>query len=82
MSEHDDLPLRDALRDRISDLGHSGAVIVGYAAVVEVITPEEGRTWLKVLADSDSQPWQHVGRVVALQQIMEGNLSAGWEGDE
>lgn len=80
MSE--DTPLRDALRDRIRDLGNEGAVIVGYAAVVEVVTPDDNGPWLKVLMDDDSTPWAHMGRIRALGQIADSNLSAGWEDDD
>lgn len=36
-----DQGLIDALRDRIADLGDPGAVVIGYAIVVEVVTPGE-----------------------------------------
>lgn len=82
MSERTDTPLRDAIRDRIADLGDDGAVIVGYAAVVEVVTPDSPGSWLKVLQDDDSTPWSQVGRVRALHQIVDSGLAEGWEADE
>lgn len=80
-----DQGLIDALRDRIADLGDPGAVIVGYSAVVEVITPDSDGPWLKTLGDSTSTPWAQVGRVAALHQITRHELEAGWrpgEGDD
>ena len=80
-----DQGLIDALRDRIADLGDPGAVVIGYAAVVEVITPDSDGPWLKTLADSDSTPWAQMGRVAALHQITRHELDAGWrpgEGDD
>ena len=82
MSDHTDQALRDALRDHIAHLGDPGAVIVGYSAVVEVITPDSDGPWLKTLGDSDSTPWAQVGRVAALQQIVASSLEAGWMPDE
>ena len=77
-----DQGLIDALRDRIADLGDPGAVVIGYAAVVEVLTPEHPGPWLKTLSDSDSTPWAQVGRVAALHQITRRELEAGWRPDE
>ena len=80
-----DQGLIDALRDRIADLGDPGAVVIGYAAVVEVITPGEDGPWLKTLEDSNSTPWAQEGRVTALHQITRHELDAGWrpgEGDD
>ena len=80
-----DQGLIDALRDRIADLGDPGAVVIGYAIVVEVITPEHPGPWLKTLEDSTSSPWAQVGRVSALHQITRRELDAGWrpgEGDD
>ena len=77
-----DQPLIDALRDRIADLGDPGAVVIGYAAVVEVVTPGEDAPWLKTLEDSTSSPWAQVGRVSALDQITRHELDAGWRPDE
>ena len=80
-----DQPLIDALRDRIADLGDPGAVVIGYAIVVEVVTPGEDAPWLKTLEDSASSPWAQVGRVAALHQITRRALEAGWrpgEGDD
>ena len=80
-----DQVLIDALRDRIADLGDSGAVVIGYAIVVEVVTPGEDAPWLKTLEDSTSSPWAQVGRVAALHQITRRALEAGWqpgEGDD
>ena len=82
MSSQRDQALRDALRDRIADLGDPGAVIVGYSAVVEVITPDSDGPWLKTLGDSNSTPWAQVGRVAALQQIVASSLEAGWIADQ
>lgn len=80
-----DQGLIDALRDRIADLGDPGAVVIGYAIVVEVATPGEDAPWLKTLADSTSTPWAQEGRVTALHQITRHELDAGWrpgEGDD
>ena len=77
-----DQALIDALRDRIADLGDPGAVVIGYAAVVEVLTPEHPGPWLKTLEDSTSSPWAQVGRVAALHQITRRELEAGWRPDE
>ena len=80
-----DQGLIDALRDRIADLGDAGAVVIGYAIVVEVVTPGEDAPWLKTLEDSNSTPWAQMGRVSALHQITRHELDAGWrpgEGDE
>ena len=80
-----DQGLIDALRDRIADLGDPGAVVIGYAIVVEVVTPGEDGPWLKTLGDSDSTPWAQMGRVSALHQITRNELDAGWrpgEGDD
>ena len=80
-----DQGLIDALRDRIADLGDPGAVVIGYAIVVEVITPEHPGPWLKTLEDSTSSPWAQMGRVSALHQIARHELDAGWrpgEGDD
>lgn len=82
MSSQRDQALRDALRDHIAHLGDPGAVIVGYSAVVEVITPDSDGPWLKTLGDSNSTPWAQVGRVAALQQITRHELEAGWRPDE
>jgi len=71
-----DQGLIDALRDRIADLGDAGAVVIGYAIVVEVVTPGEDGPWLKTLEDSNSTPWA---------QITRHELDAGWrpgEGDD
>ena len=77
-----DQGLIDALRDRIADLGDPGAVVIGYAIVVEVITPEHPGPWLKTLSDADSTPWAQVGRIAALDQITRHDLDAGWRPDE
>ena len=77
-----DQALIDALRDRIADLGDPGAVVIGYAAVVEVVTPEHPGPWLKTLSDADSTPWAQVGRIAALDQITRHDLDAGWRPDE
>lgn len=80
-----DQGLIDALRDRIADLGDPGAVVIGYAIVVEVVTPGEDSPWLKTLEDSNSTPWAQMGRVSALHQITRHELDAGWrpgEGDD
>ena len=80
-----DQGLIDALRDRIADLGDPGAVVIGYAIVVEVLTPEHPGPWLKTLSDADSTPWAQEGRVSALHQITRHELDAGWrpgEGDD
>lgn len=80
-----DQGLIDALRDRIADLGDPGAVVIGYAAVVEVLTPDSDGLWLKTLEDPASTPWAQVGRVTALHQIVTRSLYDGWmpdEGDE
>ena len=80
-----DQGLIDALRDRIADLGDPGAVVIGYAAVVEVLTPDSDGLWLKTLEDSNSTPWAQMGRVSALHQITRHELDAGWrpgEGDD
>lgn len=77
-----DQALIDALRDRIADLGDPGAVVIGYAIVVEVVTPDSDGPWLKTLADSDSTPWAQVGRIAALDQITRHDLDAGWSSDE
>ena len=72
-----DQGLIDALRDRIADLGDAGAVVIGYAIVVEVVTPGEDGPWLKTLEDSNSTPWAQMGRVSALHQITRHELDAG-----
>jgi len=77
-----DQGLIDALRDRIADLGDPGAVVIGYAIVVEVVTPDSDGPWLKTLEDSASTPWAQVGRVTALHQITRHDLDAGWRLDE
>ena len=80
-----DQGLIDALRDRIADLGDPGAVVIGYAIVVEVVTPGEDGPWLKTLEDSTSTPWAQEGRVASLHQITRHELDAGWrpgEGDD
>ena len=77
-----DQGLIDALRDRIADLGDPGAVVIGYAIVVEVLTPEHPGPWLKTLSDADSTPWAQEGRVSALHQITRHELDAGWRPDE
>ena len=77
-----DQGLIDALRDRIADLGDPGAVVIGYAIVVEVVTPGEDAPWLKMLKDSTSSPWAQEGRVTALHQITRHELDAGWRPDE
>ena len=74
--------LIDALRDRIADLGDPGAVVIGYAIVVEVITPDSDGPWLKTLEDSTSTPWAQMGRVTALHQVTRHELEAGWRPDE
>ena len=77
-----DQALIDALRDRIADLGDPDAVVIGYAIVVEVVTPDSDGPWLKTLEDSASTPWAQVGRVTALHQIVTRSLDAGWMPDE
>lgn len=77
-----DEALKDALRERIGALGDPGAVIVGYAAVVEIVTPDVPGSWLKTLMDHESTPWAHVGRIAGLSQIAEHQLADGWSEDE
>ena len=78
----DDQALRDAIRDRIADLGDEGVIVVGYAAVVEVVSPGHDGPWLKTLQDCDSTPWAQVGRVAALHGIAQDDLAAGWSADD
>ena len=75
----DDQALRDAIRDRVADLGGPGAIVVGYSLVVEVVTPDVDGPWLKTLDDRDSTPWAAVGRARALVQVAEHRLAQGWE---
>ena len=81
MSEISDEPLRDALRERIADLGDPGAIVIGYAAVIEVVTADTDGPWLKTLVDDQSTPWAQCGRVAALDQITRYELDAGWRPD-
>ena len=76
----DNMP--DAIRDRIRDLGDPDAVVIGYALVAEVITPDVEGPWLKVLQDDNSSSWAQVGRVRGLWQMVDHSLSAGWQGDD
>lgn len=74
--------LRAALTKRIADLGDPGAIVVGYAAVVEVVTAGEDGPWLKTLADKDSPAWAQLGRTYALKSLFERSLDDGWNEDD
>ena len=47
----DDQPLRDAIRDRLAALCDTGAVIVRYSIVAEVVTDDEDSPWLWTCSD-------------------------------
>lgn len=78
----DDQPLRDAIRDRLAARGDTGAVVVGYSIVAEVVTADEDGPWLWTSSDEAATSWARIGRARALTLLAERDLAGGWQGDE
>lgn len=82
MSDKDsDEKLRTLLADHIAEMEDKPIVVVGYALVAEVASPDEDSTWLKTLADTGSAPWTQIGRSRALVRTFEMELDRGWDED-
>lgn len=78
----DDQALRDAIRDRIADLGDDGVIVVGYDITAEVVTPDRPDPWLRTLGDDTSTPWAQLGRIEAIRMAAREALRAGWSDDD
>lgn len=77
-----DQAMRDAIVAWIADADDEQVIVLNYHVVAEVIGPDHGEPWLKVLANGALTPWARVGLATAGMQTAEATLREGWEGDE
>ena len=83
MSETDpDQSVRDAITAWIADAHDEDVIVLNYHLVAEVIGPDSGEPWLKVIGNKALSPWARVGLATAAMQTAEADLRAGWEGED
>ena len=77
-----DQGVRDAIAAWIAAADDERVIVLNYHVVAEVIGPDSGEPWLKVLGNKTLSPWARVGLAAAAMQAAEADLRDGWEGSE
>ena len=77
-----DQGVRDAITNWIKQQDDEDVIVLNYATVAEVIGPDSGEPWLKILSNPGMSSWARVGMAHALVQTAEGDLAAGWQTDD
>ena len=77
-----DQGVRDAIAAWIAAADDERVIVLNYHVVAEVIGPDSGEPWLKVLGNRALSPWARVGLATAGMQTAEADLRDGWEGSE
>ena len=77
-----DQTTRDAISNWIKHQDGEDVIVLNYTAVAEVIGPDSGEPWLKILSNPGMSSWARVGMAHALVQTAESDLAAGWQEDD